>query len=153
MMALILIAILVCHHVLCLKLTHNKSVDLKCSHATVTFFKPGFARLQCSCLSYCNSVYYVYVHRLWSRLEGEILAQVNSLSLTLSLYHLPSCWQSQAALVQRASTNRGITFTSPVKTDSFCVWVVDIFWDHGRDFFVSHLHRPHLLYRLLLFSK
>lgn len=39
-----------------------------------------------------------------------ILVQVNNLCLSLSLYRLPSCWQSQAALVEHAAINRGITF-------------------------------------------
>lgn len=80
------------------------------------------------------------MHWLQTSLEEKILVWVNNLSLSLSCYRLSSCWQSQAALGERAAINRGITFTSPVKTDSFCVWVVDIFLsvcDHDQDSFVS----------------
>lgn len=47
--------------------------------------------------------------------------------------------------MQRAAINRGITFTSLVKTNSFGVWLADIFsslCDHDRDYFISPAQTP-----------
>lgn len=47
--------------------------------------------------------------------------------------------------MQRAAINRGITFTSLVKTDFFGVWLADIFsslCDHDRDYFISPAQTP-----------
>lgn len=92
------------------------------------------------------------MHSLLTWLKGGNISPSNHrLLVSLSLVFLLA-----DNLRLHAAINRQIIFTALVKTDSFCVWAVDVFfviffviiiW-----IFLSHLHRSHFLYYPLLFG-